>query len=152
MLVAIGSAGHSNETASDKLEEGGDDVKSSWPLCPGLHTCDNGTDSGMQSRKAEPIHKPCPSTDRGLQFARVKMELLVNAGQTYCVEYVPGDCTHRPSHHPSRVHQKSVSLTQEETAEGVLGKEGEVVTRQVYENVRLDHLLSKELMALRGYP
>ncbi len=40
----------------------------------------------------------------------------------------------------------------ERTAEGVLGKEGEVVTRQVYENVRLDHLLSKELMALRGYP
>ncbi len=25
------------ETASDKLEEGGDDVKSSWPLRPGLH-------------------------------------------------------------------------------------------------------------------
>ncbi len=26
----------------------------------------------------------------------------------------------------------------------MLGKKGEVVTRQVYENVRLDHLLSKE--------
>jgi len=26
----------------------------------------------------------------------------------------------------------------------VFNKEGEVVTRQVYENVRLDHLLSKE--------
>src|SRR5271166_683704 len=33
---------HSQETGSDKLEEGGDDVKSSWPLCPGLHTCYNG--------------------------------------------------------------------------------------------------------------
>ena len=30
------------ETAGDKPEEGGDDVKSSWPLCPGLHTCYNG--------------------------------------------------------------------------------------------------------------
>ena len=29
-------------------------------------------------------------------------------------------------------------------AEGVISEEGEVVTRQVYENVRLDHLLSKE--------
>lgn len=29
--------------------------------------------------------------------------------------------------------------------EGVVSEEGEVVTRQVYENVRLDHLLSKEL-------
>ena len=29
----------------------------------------------------------------------------------------------------------------------MLGKEGEVVTRQVYENVRLDHLLSKELFS-----
>ena len=26
------SVGHSNETAGDKPEEGGDDVKSSWPL------------------------------------------------------------------------------------------------------------------------
>ncbi len=25
-----------------KTEEGGDDVKSSWPLRPGLHTCYNG--------------------------------------------------------------------------------------------------------------
>ena len=36
----------------------------------------------------------------------------------------------------------------EGSAEGVLGKEGEVVTRQVYENVRLDHLLSKELFSV----
>ncbi len=30
--------GHFNETAGDKPEEGGDDVKSSWPLWVGLHT------------------------------------------------------------------------------------------------------------------
>ena len=30
--VASGSAGHSEETARDNLEEGGDDVKSSCPL------------------------------------------------------------------------------------------------------------------------
>ncbi len=41
--------GHSEGTAGDKPEEGGDDVKSSWPLCPGLHTCYNGGDSGSQA-------------------------------------------------------------------------------------------------------
>ena len=40
--------GHSERTASDKLEEGGDDVKSSWPLRVGLHTCYNGTYNKMQ--------------------------------------------------------------------------------------------------------
>ncbi len=28
-------------------EEGGDDVKSLWPLCPGLHTCYNGLYKGL---------------------------------------------------------------------------------------------------------
>ena len=45
----------SQETASDKLEEGGDDVKSSWPLWLGLHTYYNGKDRGPQSREGEPI-------------------------------------------------------------------------------------------------
>ena len=34
--------GPSGETAGDNPEEGVDDVKSSWPLHPGLHTCYNG--------------------------------------------------------------------------------------------------------------
>ena len=41
-LVASSSAGHSRETARDNLEEGEDDVKSSRPLCFGLHTYYNG--------------------------------------------------------------------------------------------------------------
>ena len=40
--LPTGKAGDSGGTAGDKPEEGGDDVKSSWPLCPGLHTCYNG--------------------------------------------------------------------------------------------------------------
>ena len=35
--------GDSGETAVDNSEEGGDDVKSSCPLCPGLHTYYNGS-------------------------------------------------------------------------------------------------------------
>ncbi len=52
-----GKAGHSGGTAGDKPEEGGDDVKSSWPLSPGPHTCYNGQDSGMRCREAERIPK-----------------------------------------------------------------------------------------------
>ena len=71
-------------------EEGGDDVKSSWPLCPGLHTCHNGRYRGKQDRKVEPIPKNGPSSDRGLQFARVKLESLVIADQKAAVNAFPG--------------------------------------------------------------
>ena len=54
-LVASTSGGHFRETAGDKLEEGGDDVKSSWPLWAGLHTCYNGQYRGLPSRKVELI-------------------------------------------------------------------------------------------------
>ena len=47
--------GNSKETAGDKPEEGEDDVKSSWPLRPGLHTCYNGKYKGRQTREGEPI-------------------------------------------------------------------------------------------------
>ena len=41
LQLPAGHAGDSRRTAGVKPEEGGDDVKSSWPLCPGLHTCYN---------------------------------------------------------------------------------------------------------------
>jgi hypothetical protein len=45
-------------------------------------------------------------------------------------ECVPGPCTHRPSHHESRQHPKSVSqLEIEAAAEGGVDDWGEVVTR-----------------------
>ncbi len=45
------NGGDYKETAGDKPEEGGDDVKSSWPLRPGLHTCYNGKDKEPRSRE-----------------------------------------------------------------------------------------------------
>ena len=54
-LLLTGNAENSEETAGDKPEEGGDDVKSSWPLCPGLHTCYNGLYKGLQTREGELI-------------------------------------------------------------------------------------------------
>ena len=37
-MLPARNGGNSWETAVDNTEEGGDDVKSSCPLCPGLHT------------------------------------------------------------------------------------------------------------------
>ncbi len=42
----------SHETARSNREEGGDDVKSAWPLRLGRHTRYNGRDSGLRSRKS----------------------------------------------------------------------------------------------------
>ena len=58
--LPAGHAGDSGKTAGVKPEEGGDDVKSSWPLCPGLHTCYNGVYKGKQMREQEQIPKSTP--------------------------------------------------------------------------------------------
>ncbi len=95
---------HSQETASDKLEEGGDDVKSSWPLCPGLHTCYNGRYKALPTREGELIAKNRPQF--GLQAATRLHEagIASNGISERCREYVPGPCTHRPSHHESGLY------------------------------------------------
>ena len=73
------NVGNSKETAGDKPEEGGDDVKSSWPLRAGLHTCYNGGDSGKQGGNPAPISKSHLSSDWGLQLDPMKSESLVIA-------------------------------------------------------------------------
>ena len=50
----------SHGTAGIKSEEGEDDVKSAWPLYPGLHTRYNGQYNRLPSREAEPILKSWP--------------------------------------------------------------------------------------------
>ena len=66
------------------------------------------------------------SSDCGLQPAHMKSELLVIADQPCRGECVPGPCTHRPSHHGSWKHPKSVLNP---AAEGETNDWGEVVTR-----------------------
>ncbi len=85
-----GQAGHSRETAGDKPEEGGDDVKSSWPLRAGLHTYYNGGDSGLRRREPEPILKSHLSSDCTLQLGCMKLESLVIADQHAAVNTFPG--------------------------------------------------------------
>ena len=123
-------AGNSRGTAGGKPEEGGDDVKSSCPLCPGLHTCYNGRHNGMQRR--EPKRIPQSRSQFGSEAATRLREAGVasNRGSACRGEYVPGPCTHRPSHHPSRLHPKSPAEPfWDGGAEGAGDKGGEVVTR-----------------------
>ncbi len=49
------------------------------------------------------------SSDWSLQLDSMKAELLVIANQQRRGEYVPGPCTHRPSHHESWEHPKPVA-------------------------------------------
>ena len=80
----------SGETAEVNSEEGGDDVKSSCPLCSGLHTCYNGRYNEKQDGDMEQITKTDPSSDCRLQLACMKSELLVIADQHAAVNAFPG--------------------------------------------------------------
>ena len=86
-LVAFGL---SRGTAADNAEEGGDDVKSSWPLRPGLHTCYNGRHNGQRRGDPEPIPKAGLSSDWSLQLDSMKLESLVIADQNAAVNTFPG--------------------------------------------------------------
>ena len=46
-------------------------------------------------------HKASLSSDFSLQLESMKLESLVIVDQQCYGEYVPGSCTHRPSHHGS---------------------------------------------------
>ena len=50
---------------SNNAEEGGDDVKSSWSLCPGLHTCYNGRYRGKRDSDVERISENLPQFGLG---------------------------------------------------------------------------------------
>ena len=82
--------GNFGETARVNREEGGDDVKSSWPLYPGLHTCYNGKYRGQRPRKWKRIPKVYLSPDWGLQLDPMKLESLVIADQHAAVNMFPG--------------------------------------------------------------
>ena len=56
---------------------------------------------GRESARWSQSHKVYRSPDRSLQLDSVKSESLVIVDQHCYGEYVPGSCTHRPSHHGS---------------------------------------------------
>ena len=129
LQLPSGLAGHSEGTAGDKPEEGGDDVKSSWPLWAGLHTCYNGGDSGQLTRESKLIPKSRPSSDCTLQLGCMKVESLVIADQHAAVNTFPGLV------HTAR-HTMGVGFTRRRCANrkeagdhGRVSDWGEVVTR-----------------------
>ena len=109
------------KTACASSEEGGDDVKSARPLCPGLHTCYNGRYRRPQPRKWKLIPKTGLSSDWSLQPDSMKPDSLVIAHQPWRGEYVPGPCTHRPSSHGSWGYLKSVTLKERPKVNSVTG-------------------------------
>ena len=79
----------SSDTAGDKPEEGGDDVKSSCPLCSGLHTCYNGRYNEPPTCESEQISKN--RSQFGLHSATRVHEVGIASKRrsARCVEYVP---------------------------------------------------------------
>jgi hypothetical protein len=67
-----------------------------------------GGTEGCKAARWSQSQKTSLSPDRSLQLDCVKSESLVIANQHCRGEYVPGPCTHRPSHHGSWLLQKQV--------------------------------------------
>jgi hypothetical protein len=129
LQLPSGKAGHSGGTAGDKPEEGGDDVKSSWPLWAGLHTCYNGGDRGRQRGDPEPISKSRLSSDCSLQLESMKLESLVIADQHAAVNTFPG-LVHTARHTMGVGFTRRRRANREEAADhGKVSDWGEVVTR-----------------------
>ena len=99
---------------------------------------------GKQSSDVEQIPKSCPSSDCRLQLACMKSELLVIADQHAAVNTFSG-LVHTARHTMRAGNARSRWPNRKEGAvEGRTGDWGQVVTRYPYENVGMDHLLSKE--------
>ena len=107
--LLTGKAEDSDETAGDNSEEGGDDVKSSCPLRPGLHTCYNGYNKETRDRKVEQNSEKYSQFRLQAATRLHEVGIASNRRSACCGEYVPGLCTHRPSNHESWEHPKPVS-------------------------------------------
>ncbi len=69
---------------------------------------------GSKTVRWSKSYKADLSSDCSLQLDYMKPELLVMARQLQRREYVPGPCTHRPSHHGSWFCPKSLTRPQGE--------------------------------------
>ena len=127
--LPAGNAGNYKKTAGDKPEEGGDDVKSSWPLRVGLHACYNGVYRGKQNGDVEQIPKRHLSSDCSLQLESMKAESLVIADQHAAVNTFPG-LVHTARHTMGVGFTRRRCANRKEAAYQGCGRDwGEVVTR-----------------------
>ena len=95
-----------------KSEEGGDDVKSACPLCPGPHTCYNGRYREIRRREAEGIPQRRPQFRPKSAIRLREGGITSNRGSACRGEYVPGVGTHRPSDHERWQRLKPLSQPQ----------------------------------------
>ncbi len=65
-----------------------------------------GCTEGCDPARGSQSHKAALSPDCSLQLDCMKLESLVIVDQNCYGEYVPGHCTHRPSHHGSGLQKK----------------------------------------------
>jgi hypothetical protein len=65
-----------------------------------------GSTEGRKAARWSQSHKAALSPDCSLQLDCMKLESLVIVDQNCYGEYVPGPCTHRPSHHGSGLQKK----------------------------------------------
>ena len=79
------------------------------PYAQGYTRATMGATKGSNPAKGSQSLKSAHSWDRSLQLDSVNVESLVIAHQLRRGEYVPGPCTHRPSHHESWLYPKLVS-------------------------------------------
>ncbi len=79
------------------------------PYVPGYTRATMAGTKSMQGREAELISES--QSQFGLKSVTRLHEVGIasNRGSACHGEYVPGPCTHRPSHHESWLHQKSLS-------------------------------------------
>ena len=89
-LLPANFSGNSKETASDKLEEGGDDVKSSWPLRPGAAHVLQMAHTKRSDLASSGPHKVRRSPHFSLQLDSMKSESLVIVDQNATVNTFPG--------------------------------------------------------------
>ncbi len=78
------------------------------PYAQGYTRATMGDTEGSEAVMWSKSQKVALSSDWSLQLDSMKLESLVIADQQCRGEYVPGPCTHRPSHHGSRLYQKSL--------------------------------------------
>ncbi len=84
----------------------------------------------MRGREAEQNAENPPQFGLESETRLHEVGIASNRASARRGEYVPGPCTHRPSHHPSRGYPKPAGQPAREAAvEGMPGEGGEVVTR-----------------------
>ena len=89
-----------------------------------------GVNKEKRTREGEQSSKTHPQFRSQAATRLREVGIASNRGSAYRGEYVPGPCTHRPSHHESWEYPKPVSqLFIEAAVEGRINDWGEVVTR-----------------------